>query len=335
MSAEAHARTVIPASTTAAIEMRHLSIHGHKLAVRTGGAGPVLLLVHGMAGSSATWRYVLPTLAQRFTVVAPDLLGHGESGKPRRSEYSLGALANVLRDLLHVLGHEHATFIGQSLGGGVALQLAYQYPEQCERLVLVGSGGLGREVSAILRGLTLPGAEYIFPLVCSPVLRDAGSAVAAWLYHLGLRAAPAVEEMWRSYASLADPDHRNAFFRTLRSVVDLGGQAVTATDRLYLASQVPTLIVWGDRDPFIPVSHAQPTHEAMPGSRLAVFEDVGHFPHCEAPQRFVDVLVDFMNSTEAARLTQARLRELLRASAPSASIAAADAAPGETAPVHA
>jgi pimeloyl-ACP methyl ester carboxylesterase len=331
MSAEAHARTMIP-TTTAAIEMRHLSIHGHRLAVRTGGAGPVLLLVHGMAGSSATWRYVLPALAQRFTVVAPDLLGHGESGKPRRSEYSLGAHANVLRDLMHVLGHERATLVGQSLGGGVVLQLAYQYPEHGERLILVGSGGLGREVSAILRGLTFPGAEYLFPLVCSPALRDAGSTVAAWLYRLGLRAAPAIEEMWRSYTSLADPDQRKAFFRTLNSVVDLGGQAVTATDRLYLASQVPTLIVWGDRDPFIPVSHAQATHEAMPGSRLAVFEDVGHFPHCEAPERFVDVLVDFMNSTEAARLSQSRLRELLRSSPPPAEVA--EPPSGATAPVH-
>ena len=149
-------------------------------------------------------------------MVAPDLLGHGESGKPRRGEYALGAHANMLRDLLHVLGHERATFVGQSLGGGVAMQLAYQFPERCERLVLVGSGGLGREVNVVLRALTFPGAEYVFPLVCTPRLRDAGNAVASWLHGIGLRAAPAVEEMWRSYASLADADTRRAFFRTLQ-----------------------------------------------------------------------------------------------------------------------
>lgn len=294
------------------MKSQHLSIHGHRMAFRTAGEGPVVLLVHGMAGSSATWNHVLPALAQRFTVVAPDLLGHGESGKPRRGEYSLGAHANVLRDLLHVLGHERATFVGQSLGGGVAMQLAYQYPERCERLVLVGSGGLGREVSMILRGLALPGADYLFPLVCSPAVRDAGNLVAGWLHRIGLRAAPAVEEIWRSFASLADADCRKAFFRTLRAVVDVGGQAVTATDRLYLTSQVPALIVWGAQDPFIPVSHAVAAHEAMPGSRLEIFEDVGHFPHCEAPERFVEVLVDFIASTEPAHLPESRWRELLQ-----------------------
>ena len=149
------------------MQLQHLSIHGHRVAFRAAGTGPVVLLVHGMAGSSATWAHVLPALAEHFTVVAPDLLGHGESGKPRRGEYSLGAHANVVRDLLHVLGHERATVVGQSLGGGVAMQLAYQYPERCERLVLVGSGGLGREVNLILRALTLPGADYLLPLVCT------------------------------------------------------------------------------------------------------------------------------------------------------------------------
>jgi pimeloyl-ACP methyl ester carboxylesterase len=294
--------------------LQHLSIHGHKVAFHTAGEGPVVLLVHGMAGSSATWRHVLPDLAQRFTVVAPDLLGHGESGKPRRGEYALGAHANVLRDLLHVLGHERATVVGQSLGGGVAMQFAYQFPERCERLGLVGSGGLGREVNVILRALTFPGAEYLLPLVSTAGVRDAGNLMASWLYRIGLRAAPAIEEIWRSFTSLAEADTRTAFFRTLRAVVDLGGQAVTANDRLYLASQVPTLIVWGDRDPFIPVSHGVAAHEVMPGSRLEVFADVGHFPHCEAPERFVEVLVDFITSTEPTHLSETRLRELLRSS---------------------
>jgi len=299
------------------MKLEHLSIHGHRVALRTAGAGPVLLLIHGMAGSSATWQRVLPALAQRFTVVAPDLLGHGDSGKPRRGEYALGAHANVLRDLLHVLGHERATLVGQSLGGGVAMQLAYQFPERCERLVLVGSGGLGREVNVVLRALTFPGAEYVFPFVCTPGLRAAGNAMAAWLHGIGLRAAPAVEEVWRSYASLADADTRQAFFRTLRAVVDVGGQAVSATDRLYLTSEVPTLIVWGDKDPFIPVSHAIAAHEAMPGSRLVIFDGVGHFPHCEEPERFAETLVDFVSSTAPAHLSDVHLRELLQSTPPS------------------
>lgn len=299
------------------MKLQHLSIHGHRIALRTAGSGPVLLLIHGMAGSSATWKHVFPALAQRFTVVAPDLLGHGESGKPHRGEYALGAHANVLRDLLHVLGYERATFVGQSLGGGVAMQMAYQFPERCERLVLVGSGGLGREVNFVLRALTFPGAEYVFPLVCTPRLRDAGNAVASWLHGVGLRAAPTVEEMWRSYTSLADADTRQAFFRTLHAVVDIGGQAVSATDRLYLTSQVPTLLIWGNQDPFIPVSHAVAAHEAMPGSRLVIFDNVGHFPHCEEPERFVQGLIDFVSSTEPAYLSNVHLRELLQSTPPS------------------
>jgi len=300
------------------MKLQHLSIHGHRVAFRSAGEGPVVLLVHGMAGTSATWTHVLPALAQRFTVVAPDLLGHGESGKPRRGEYSLGAHANVLRDLLNVLGHERATFVGQSLGGGVAMQMSYQFPERCERLVLVSSGGLGREVNVILRALTFPGAEYAFPLICTPRLRDAGNAIASWLRGAGLRAAPAVEEMWRSYASLADADTRRAFFRTLHAVIDLGGQAVSAIDRLYLASQVPTLIVWGADDAIIPASHAVAANEAMPGSHLVVFDGVGHYPHCEDPERFVQVLIDFIESTAPAQLSAVRRREQPLAQSPTA-----------------
>jgi len=299
------------------MKLQHVSIHGHRVAFRTAGEGPVVLLVHGMAGESATWQHVLPGLAQHFTVIAPDLLGHGESGKPRRGEYSLSAHANVLRDLLDALDHERATFVGQSLGGGIAMQLAYQFPERCERLVLVGSGGLGREVNVVLRALTLPGADYAFPLVCTPRLRDAGNLVASWVRRVGLRAAPAVEEVWRSYTSLSDADTRQAFFRTLRAVVDIGGQSVSAADRLYLASHVPTLIVWGSHDPFIPVSHATAAHKTMPGSRLVIFDDVGHYPHCEDPTRFVQVLVDFITSTTPAHLAAGRRRELLQSPASS------------------
>ena len=292
------------------MKLQQVFIHGHRVGFRSAGQGPVILLLHGMAGSSATWRYVMPALAERFTVVAPDLLGHGESAKPR-GEYSLGAHANMLRDLLNALGHERATFVGQSLGGGVAMQLAYQFPERCERLVLVGSGGLGREVNGVLRALTVPGAEYVLPLVCTPGVRDAGNRVAAWLRRAGLR-APVVEEIWRSYTSLAEADTRQAFFRTLRAVVDVGGQTVSAGDRLYLTSQVPTLIVWGAQDRVIPVSHAVAAHGAMPGSRLAVFDEAGHFPHCEVPERFLETLVTFMTSTEPARVSEEHWRELLQ-----------------------
>lgn len=282
------------------MNLRRVAIHGHTAAFRIAGEGPVLLLLHGMASSSQTWNQVAPALARRFTVIAPDLLGHGESAKPH-CEYSLGAHANFIRDLLATLGHEGATIVGHSFGGGVAMQLAYQYPDRCERLALVGSGGLGREVNGLLRTLTLPGGEQLLPVVCSPKLRDAGDRLAAWLAGCGLRAAPVVEEIWRSYASLAEAATRRAFFRTLRAVIDSDGQSVSAADRLHLTSQVPTLIVWGGCDAIIPVRHAHAAHDAIENSRLEVFEDAGHYPHCEEPERFTEALTDFIESTAPAR----------------------------------
>jgi pimeloyl-ACP methyl ester carboxylesterase len=283
------------------MELRHVTIHGHELAYRTGGSGPVVVLIHGMAGSSETWEPVLDGLGAHCTVVAPDLFGHGASDKPR-GDYSLGAHANSIRDLLLTLGYEHATIVGQSFGGGVAMQLAYQHPERCGRLVLVASGGLGTEVAMLLRALTLPGAEHLLPIACNGKVRDAGMAVTGLLDRFGLRPVPVVAEMWRSFASLSDGSTREAFVHTLRSVVDIHGQRVNASDRLYLAAAMPTLIVWGDRDPIIPLAHGIAAHEMIPGSRLEVFEGVGHYPHCERPARFVEVLTDFLATTEPADL---------------------------------
>ncbi len=293
-------------------ELETIALHGHDVTYRTGGSGPVLLLVHGMAGSSLMWRDVLPGLAKNFTVVAVDLPGHGRSAKPR-GDYSLGAFASVLRDLLVALGHERATVVGQSLGGGVVMQFAYQFPERTERLVLVSSGGLGREVNLLLRALTLPGSDYVLPLACTSWVYDAGLTVGGWMRSLGFHPSPHVVQIWESYGSLADPETRTAFLHTLRSVVDQSGQRVSATNRLYLASRVPTLIVWGDSDRIIPVQQGYEAHEAIPGSRLEIFVGAGHFPHCEDPERFVEVLTDFMTSTAPASFSPAQFQELLHA----------------------
>ena len=286
-------------------------LHGHRISYRSAGSGSVVLLLHGITSSATTWDDVLPWLAERHTVVAPDLLGHGQSAKPR-TDYSLGAQANGLRDLLAVLGHKRATVVGHSLGGGIAMQLAYQYPELCERLVLVSSGGLGREVHALLRAAALPGSEWVLPLLCRVGLQDAVAGAARFLGRLGMRAGPDVEEVWRGYTSLADPACREAFVHTLRAVVEPGGQRVCAVDRLYLTALMPTLIVWGDRDPMIPVEHGRSAHRAMPGSRLEIFPGAGHLPHRDQPWRFVRLLLDFVSSTEPARVDAAGWRRLIQ-----------------------
>ena len=291
--------------------LSHVVIHGHDVGYRRGGEGETVLLLHGLAGSSLTWRAVMPALTERFDVIAPDLLGHGESAKPM-GDYSLGAFASGLRDFLAALDVPTATIVGQSFGGGVAMQLAYQHPELCDRLVLVSSGGLGREVSWLLRLLTLPGAEHLMPLIFPRLVANRGGDVGRVLGHVGVR-APNLAEMWRAYASLAGAENRKAFVRTIRGVIEPGGQTVSALDRLYLASHLPTLIVWGDRDPIIPVRHAQAAHEAIPGSRLEILEGVGHFPHVEAPEHFRSVLTDFLDSTTAGPAEPGRLHDLLRA----------------------
>ncbi len=291
-------------SERSAIERTTFSLHGHDVFYRRAGdgSGPTVLLVHGMAGSSATWQAAIEHLAPEVTVIAPDLPGHGRSDKPR-GDYSLGAYASFLRDLLQHLEVDGATVVGQSLGGGITMQFAYQYPDLCQRLVLVGSGGLGDEVSGLLRALAVPGVEYVLPPAFAPIIDNAVSGFTRLIGKVGLRPSAELEQMWLAYRSLGDGDTRTAFLHTLRSVVDHRGQRVSAMDKLYLAAQIPTLIVWGDQDRIIPVQHAHDAHEAIPGSRLEIFEGSGHFLHADEPARFASVLLDFLATTEPPAVT--------------------------------
>jgi pimeloyl-ACP methyl ester carboxylesterase len=292
------------------MERREITLHGHRVTYTEAGRGPLVVLLHGIAGSARTWDAVVPALAKHVHVVAPDLLGHGESAKPR-GDYSLGAYASGVRDLLAALGHDSATIVGHSLGGGVAMQFAYQFPERCERLVLVDSGGLGREVTPILRAATLPGAEWVLPVIAHRRVLDALRAVGRASARLPLPARPAFREVLRGYASLVDTQARAAFVHTARSVIDLAGQRVDASDRLYLANELPTLVVWGGRDSFIPVAHAAHFASLVPTARVEVFEKAGHFPHVDCPERFARVLADFVRTTAPAHRSVEDLRERL------------------------
>jgi pimeloyl-ACP methyl ester carboxylesterase len=283
-----------------------ISVHGRTVSYLEAGEGPLVLLVHGMAGTARNWDAVIEPLALHNTVIAPDFPGHGESA-PGGGDYSLGSLASGLRDLMIALGHDRATLVGHSLGGGVALQFTYQFPEMVERLVLVSSGGLGPEVGAILRAAALPGADLFIRATAGPG-SAAGSRIAGALGKLGLRPNADLAEVGRAYASLSDTDRRKAFLATLHAVVGTDGQRVAALDRLYLAEDLPVLIVWGERDPIIPVAHGRAAHAQMPGSRLEVFPDAGHVPQLEAPGRFAAVLQRFLDETEAAEFDGAAWR---------------------------
>ncbi len=296
-------------STTQSIEL-----HGHRVVFRLHGSGPLIILIHGITGCSEQWQPALERLSGAHTVLAPDLLGHGESAKPR-GDYSLGAYASAVRDTMVALGHEHATIVGHSLGGGIAMQFAYQFPERCQRLVLVSSGGLGRAVHPLLRASTLPGSELVLPWLAHTKVLGAGAALGRAVGRLRLRAGTDLAEVARGFSSLGEAEARSAFIETMRAVVDAGGQRVSALDRLYLAGAMPSLIVWGSADPIIPVAHGHAAHEAMPNSRLELLEGVGHFPQLERPHEFARLLAEFIAETEPAELDPSQLRERLVARA--------------------
>jgi pimeloyl-ACP methyl ester carboxylesterase len=292
------------------IPVSEIKLHGHCVTYREVGSGPVLVLIHGVTGNMCTWDEVLPELAEHYTVITPDLLGHGLSAKPR-GDYSLGAFASGIRDLLGALGHFRATVVGHSLGGGIAMQMAYQFPERVERLGLVSSGGLGEEVSIALRAATLPGSELVIPLIAHNSLIDAGRFVGRLLANVGIIVSPDRAEVARGYASLSDAEARRAFIHTMRAVIDMGGQRVSARDRLYLTETMPSLILWGKRDRIIPSAHGHHAHKQMPGSRYELFEGSGHFPHVSEPRRFVKVLRSWIEETEPSEVTDEEIREVL------------------------
>jgi pimeloyl-ACP methyl ester carboxylesterase len=238
-------------------------------------------------------------------VLAPDLLGHGRSDK-LRGDYSVGAHANTVRDLLDALGHKRATFIGHSLGGGVVLQFAYQYPDRAENLVLVAPGGFGREVSVLLRAASIPGSGPALALATSRPIVEAGTLLTRTLGRLGLHGNTDLEEIGRAYATLADRESRVAFIHTLRSVVDYEGQRVSAFDRIEAAARIPSLFVWGDKDRVVPASQGERVHELMPQTRLSIFKGAGHFPHRDDPARFVRLVDEFLARSWSAGASRKR-----------------------------
>jgi pimeloyl-ACP methyl ester carboxylesterase len=287
---------------TTALTAHDMALHGHRVSYRQGGSGPALLLLHGVTNSSATWEPVAPGLGEHFTLIAPDLLGHGESATPR-GDYSLGAHASGVRDVLTALGIERATVVGHSLGGGIAMQFAYQFPERTERLVLVSSGGLGREVHLLLRAATLPGADFVLPALTSAGLVGVGRRVGDLLRLARIKPGQDLQVLAEGFASLDSAGSRQAFLHTVRAVIEPSGQRVSARDRLDLAALLPSLIVWGEKDSIIPVEHGAAAHEAMPGSRFEVFPNAGHMPHNADPERFAALLVEFCETTQPAQLT--------------------------------
>ena len=299
-------------------EIESVTINGHRRAYVKVGHGPALLLLHGIGCDHRTWDPVISELAKDYTVIAPDLLGHGQSDKPR-ADYSLGGYANGMRDLLSVLGIDRATVVGHSFGGGVAMQFAYQFPERTERIVLVSSGGLGREVTPAIRAITTPGFHYVMGAMTLPGVRHVNTTALRLLSSTGLPHTRDLGEVARVYESFTDPKARAATRHVVRAVVDYSGQVVTMSDRAYLTSGLPMCVVWGTDDHVIPVSHAARAAEMAPWARVEVIADSGHFPHKDHADRFVAIMRDFMESTAPNRHTKALWRRMLVSGSPTIS----------------
>jgi pimeloyl-ACP methyl ester carboxylesterase len=292
-------------------QVQYHTIHGYRRAFVHTGRGPALLLIHGIGDHHDTWHPLIANLARDHTIIAPDLLGHGLSDKPR-ADYSPPAYANGMRDLLTVLGIDRATVIGHSLGGGIAMQFAYQFPERCERLVLVSSGGIGRDVHPLLRLAAAPNADVLLPLLRQRPVQAIGRSVLWALARLGADLGRDSLDLQRVFEALPDPATQRAFLRTLRTAIDWRGQHITMLDRCYLTRGIPTLLVWGDHDAIVPFAHARQAHAAMPNSQLETFEGAGHYPHHADPARFLRVVSDFMATTAPSTFDRAAWRELLR-----------------------
>jgi pimeloyl-ACP methyl ester carboxylesterase len=294
-----------------------MELHGHRVIYRVAGSGPPVVLIHGMVNGSLHWEGVALRLADRYTLIAPDLIGHGDSAAVR-GDYSLGAHAASIRDLLAVLGIDRATIVGHSLGGGVAMQFFYQFPQRTERLVLVSSGGLGHEVSPLLRSAALPGMNGVLALVAHRRILDAMWRFGQRLRERGVGKGVYVQAIVRALRPLEQPGAREAFLHTLRAVIDVHGQRVSARDRLYLLGSMPTLIVWGEGDNTIPLEHGRATHEAMPHSVFETLPRAAHFPHLEDPDGLARLLRDFIESTEPTHIEDADWGGIIEPRAPRA-----------------
>jgi len=278
---------------------QHVRLHGRDLAYRElPGTGTPVLLIHGIGSSSDTWGGLPERLsAQGIHVLAVDLPGHGESSKGP-GDYSLGSLASTLRDLLDDRGVERAHLVGHSLGGGVSMQFTYQFPDRVASMVLESSGGLGEEAFTGLRAASLPGSELAIKWAINQRTLAGASWLGDKLSRVGVAPHALSPRALETVSWLGEEDRRAAFLATLRSVVSPRGQRVSALDKLHLMEGARVLIIWGDRDPMIPMVHGQNAHELLSGSRFVVFPGAGHEPHMHDPERFAALIAEHVGSQQ-------------------------------------
>jgi pimeloyl-ACP methyl ester carboxylesterase len=296
LAAEALLGVEGPNADIARVDSR-IAVPGGTLAYTAAGAGDVLLLIHGLGGTRRTWRHLIDRLAVTHRVIAPDLPGHGESDAPA-GDYSLGAHASALRDLLVALGRHSATVVGHSLGGGIGMQFAYQFPERTSRLILISTGGLGPELTPMLRAATLPGAQAVVATLAQLPEGITRRLVPVMSVLPGLVARQDAGPLAEGLRGLADSRQRHTFVRTARSVIDWRGQRVSASRQLALLGELPVLVMWGSQDETIPPRHHRLVAHHLPEACLVEIPGAGHYPHETDTDQTLQAMNDFLAATE-------------------------------------
>ena len=266
----------------------------HRMSYVTGGSGPPMVLLHGLGANCFTWRFTLPTLTQHNTIYAPDMFGCGESDKAGM-DYSLDAMADYVNGFMEAVGLHSAIFVGHSLGGGITMQYCHRHPGHAERIVLVSSGGMGRDLHWLLRISTLPGANSVIGAMADPRTRlpqISRTMEQRRMQQLAQEFDPNTPTMLDRFQSY---ETRQAFLGMLRGVGGLQGQRVSALDHLTELT-VPVLLIWGARDGTIPVSHGKQAASIIPLAHLEVLPNCYHRPQIEAPQKFCELVLNFLQS---------------------------------------
>ena len=272
--------------------MRHknIRINGTNVSYVQAGQGPVVLLLHGLGASKVTWTCNVEPLAQAgFTVLALDLPGHGDSDKPRHLSYDPLNAAKLIYDFSRALGVDRLSLVGSSAGGLMVGLFALEHPEMTDRLVLVGSGGLGKQLPWFLRAISLPVVGDLFYL---PGLYKKMGATKRIFY----RPPPFVDEVIDELQRVRTlPGARRAALRSIRSSIDYSGlrRHRYIVDRLK-DSPVPLMTVWGENDIIIPISHAHRLRRELPDSAMHIIPECGHWPHMEKADQFNRLLLEFL-----------------------------------------
>ena len=258
-----------------------------------GSTGPPIIFIHGLGGFVENWEDNIIELSKVRQVYALDLAGFGFSDKPD-VDYTISYFADFVRDFMITSGIEKATMIGESMGGGIALQLALKYPEKVEKIVLAGSSGLGKEVSISLRLLTLP----IFGERLSRPSKEGTKQFFEQLFYN----KEIIQEEWieYDYQLSLQPGVQRSLLRALRSLCNIWGQK----RKIYLPIlenlqkiEIPVLILWGAQDQIVPVSHAHRAKKILPNARIHIFDPCGHVPNIECADEFNALVTGFMSET--------------------------------------